>query len=427
MSTPRANYLYPSIGMGLILASIIFVVVLVPRWTFMATVQDPANAPKDLRAYTQQELRGREIFKREGCWYCHSSVSRPQDWDHGPKSKASDYYYDEYHLLGSERTGPDLANIGGKFPDQYHMLHHENPRYVKPGSIMPSYSYLSRQEMIDLTAFLQSLGPWGTRAKDIHSGELKHARLEQYTWTEGPFKGRTEEVAKWKYTPEEWDKINYARYEEHPEVPYKYSAEIEELMYGTGHEAQATKGVLQALTKPTFANHEALEKARHHDPNVKAWEELSFKEPEVEPTDPDAMSILQGKRKLANYGKGLFNNQCAPCHGLDANGHGQAAFAMTKRPANFWEDKFANYNTDTWYWRISRGVPGTQMPRWELEDGRRGGITPEQRLNITVFLKYVSQNKGLGKLKGMERDYSKPPSAFAAAPSPAVPAARGSK
>ncbi len=86
MSTTRANYLYPSIGMGLILSSIIFVVVLVPRFTFR-----PAQ-PKDLRNYTAQELRGRDIYKREGCWYCHSQVSRPQDWDHGPKSKASDYY-----------------------------------------------------------------------------------------------------------------------------------------------------------------------------------------------------------------------------------------------------------------------------------------------------------------------------------------------
>ena len=422
MSTPRANYLFPSIGMGLILASIIFVVVLVPRWTFMATVQDPANAPKDLRAYTTQELRGREIFKREGCWYCHSSVSRPQDWDHGPKSKASDYFYDEYHMLGSERSGPDLANIGGKFPDQYHMLHHQNPRYVKPGSIMPSYSYLSEQELIDLTSYLQGLGPWGTRATDTHSRELKYAKLVDHTWTNGVLKGVTEQIAVWNLTPEQWDKLNKERYEEHPEVPYKYSAEIEELMYGTGHEATATKGILQALAQKTYENMEKLEEARHHDPSVKAWTEISFKEPAAEPTDPNELKALQGKRKLANYGKGLFNNQCAPCHGLEGDGHGQAAFSMTKRPANFWEDKFAKYNTDTWFWRISRGVPGTQMPRWELESGTRGGITPEQRLNITAFLKYISQNKGLGKLKGLESEYGKPPSAAAGVLGAAVPA-----
>jgi mono/diheme cytochrome c family protein len=410
MSTPRANYLYPSIGMGLILASIIFVVVLVPRWTFMARVQDPANAPKDLRGYTQQELRGREVFKREGCWYCHSSVSRPQDWDHGPKSKASDYFYDDYHMLGSERSGPDLANIGGKFPDQYHMLHHQNPRYVKPGSIMPSYSYLSEQELIDLTAYLQGLGPYGTRATDIHSGQLKFAKLIDHTWTNGALKGVSEKIAVWNLTPEEWDKVNAARYEEHAEVPYKYNAEIEELMYGTGHEAQTTKGVLGQLAEASFANEEELEKARHHDPATRSWKEISFKEPEVEPTDPQALKKLQGKRLWANYGKGLFNNQCAPCHGLEGNGKGQAAFGMTKRPANFWEDKFATYTTDTWYWRISRGVPGTQMPRWELHDAHRGGLSPEQRLNITVFLKYISQNKGLAKLKGLESEYGKPPS-----------------
>lgn len=69
---------------------------------------------------------------------------------------------------------------------------------------------------------------------------------------------------------------------------------------------------------------------------------------------------------------------------------------MTKRAANFWEDKFENYRTDTWYWRIRRGVPGTQMPRWEFD------LSPEQTLYLVAFQKYISQNKGLGALKGMD-------------------------
>ena len=392
-TTPRANYLFPAIGMGLILASIIFVVVLVPRMTFRPP------QPKDLRDYTSQELRGREIYKREGCWYCHSQVSRPQDWDHGPKSKASDYYYDTYHLIGSERSGPDLANIGGKFPDQYHILHHQNPRYVKPGSNMPRFDYLSEQELIDLTAYIQSLGVWGTRAQDPETGKLKYARLEDFTWNGGPFKGTTEKLAKWNYTPEEWEKLNSARYEEHPEVPYKYKAEIEEFLFGASHEAQNARGTLLNIVDKNRINgvdvtEESLEKKREEDPLFPAWTERSFKEGE----------ITEKSRRYANYGKGLFNNECSACHGIAANGHGQAAFSMTKRPANFWDDKYMSFNVDTWYWRISRGVPGTQMPRWELT------LSAEQRLTLAAFLKYVAQNKGLGKLKGMESDYGKMPS-----------------
>lgn len=395
MTTQRANYLYPALGLTLILASIIFVVVLVPRWTFRPP------EPKDLRDYTAQELRGREIYKREGCWYCHSSVSRPQDWDHGPRSKSSDYFYDEGHLLGSERTGPDLANIGGKFPDQYHMLHHKNPRYVKPGSIMPRFDYLSEQELADLTSFIQSLGPNGTRALDAkggkelyqRTGETRWAKVVDYTWRNGPFAGSTEKLAVWKLGVEQQRSLNEKLYAQHEEVPFKYSAEIEELMYGSSHEAANAKGALQALATPAFTNREALETAREADPEAKAWTENNFKEG----------AITEKNRLLANYGKGMFNNLCSPCHAVDASGKGQAAFTMTKRPANFWEDRFSSYTTDTWYWRISRGVPGTQMPRWEFS------LDANQRLTLAAFLKYVATNKGLGKLQGSAGNYDQPP------------------
>ncbi|BDU78705.1 cbb3-type cytochrome c oxidase subunit II [Mesoterricola sediminis] len=395
MTTPRANYLYPALGLTLIMASIIFVVVLVPRWTFRPP------EPRDLRDYTAQELRGREIYKREGCWYCHSMVSRPQDWDHGRRSRSSDYFYDAYHLLGSERSGPDLANIGGKFPDQYHMLHHKNPRYVKPGSIMPRYDYLPEQDLTDLTAYLQSLGPYGTRALDVEggkdryaaTGETRWAYVRDYTWVGGPLDGVTEKVAFWKLDVAHQRALNEQLYGEHPEVPFKYSAEIEELMYGSSHEAANAKGALQGLATPVFPNKEALEEARLKDPEARAWTENSFREGQI--TDKN--------RLLANYGKGLFNNQCAPCHGVTGNGKGQAAFSMTKRPANFTEDKYAGFTVDAWYWRISRGVPGTQMPRWEYT------LDANQRLTLAAFLRYVAQNKGLGKLEGVPADYGKAP------------------
>jgi len=83
---------------------------------------------------------------------------------------------------------------------------------------------------------------------------------------------------------------------------------------------------------------------------------------------------------------------------------------MTKRPANFTEDKYAGFSTDAWYWRISRGVPGTQMPRWEYT------LDANQRLTLAAFLRYVAQNKGLGKLEGAEGDYAKAPAPINPAP-----------
>jgi cbb3-type cytochrome oxidase cytochrome c subunit len=431
MSTQRANYLYPSIGMGLILASIIFVVVLVPRWTFK-----PAE-PRDLRDYTAQERRGREIYKREGCWYCHSMVSRPQDWDHGVRSKSSDYYFDEYHLVGSERSGPDLANIGGKFPDEYHIQHHREPRSLKPGSNMPRFDYLSEQEMVDLTAYLQSLGPNGTRALDptlergakrsvgqelyAKSGETRWAKVADWTWEQGPLKGQTEKVAKWKGDVIDREALAARNYDAHPEVPYKYSAEIQELLYGTSHEAQNSKTPLKACITPAFANEELLAEARVENPNLPGWSEVDFKEPAVTPTDVVEAKALAYRRTLSNQGRGIFNQKCAACHGLDGNGRGWAAASMTKRPANFQEDKYSSYTTEAWFWRISRGVPATQMPRWEYT------LDPYQRLQLTAFLKYISHNQGLGVLLGVEGEYGKPPSAAATAAAAQAPAASAAK
>jgi mono/diheme cytochrome c family protein len=334
--------------------------------------------------------------------------------------------------VGSERSGPDLANIGGKFPDEYHIQHHREPRSLKPGSNMPRFDYLNEQEMIDLTAYLQSLGPNGTRALDpalahgakrsvgqelyAKTGETRWAKVEDFTWESGPLKGRTEKVAKWKGNVVEREALAAKNYDAHPEVPFKYSAEIQELLYGTSHEAQNSKTPLKACITPAFANEELLAEARKENPDLPGWSEVSFKEPAIMPTDVVEAKALAYRRTLSNQGRGIFNQKCAACHGLDGNGKGWAAASMTKRPANFQEEKYATYTTEAWFWRISRGVPATQMPRWEYT------LDPYQRLQLTAFLKYISHNKGLGVLLGTEGEYGKPPSAAAPdSPAPAAP------
>lgn len=102
--------------------------------------------------------RGRKIFVREGCLYCHTQFTRPQDRGYGPLVKAGDYVFETPHQLGTARTGPDLTNEGGKFPSEWQKAHLINPRALKPGSIMPSFSYLSDRDMNDLVAYIQTLG-----------------------------------------------------------------------------------------------------------------------------------------------------------------------------------------------------------------------------------------------------------------------------
>ncbi len=102
--------------------------------------------------------KGRKIYVREGCFYCHSQFVRPQDRDFGSKVHAGDYANETPNVLGTSRTGPDLSNEGGKMPDAWHIGHLTNPRAYTPGSVMPSFSYLSEKDMHHLVAYLQTLG-----------------------------------------------------------------------------------------------------------------------------------------------------------------------------------------------------------------------------------------------------------------------------
>ena len=105
--------------------------------------------PEGLKPYTSAQLRGREVYIANGCVYCHSQ--QPRDRSFGPDAERGwgrvsvpgDYYYDNPHLLGSMRTGPDLFNIGVRQPSMdWNLGHLYQPRAYVPGSIMPSYPYM---------------------------------------------------------------------------------------------------------------------------------------------------------------------------------------------------------------------------------------------------------------------------------------------
>jgi cytochrome c oxidase cbb3-type subunit 2 len=98
-----------------------------------------------MRPYTPLELEGRNIYVREGCYVCHSQqirTLRDEVERYGHYSLAAESMYDHPFQWGSERTGPDLARVGGKYSDQWHRSHLEDPRAVVPESIMPPYKFL---------------------------------------------------------------------------------------------------------------------------------------------------------------------------------------------------------------------------------------------------------------------------------------------
>jgi cytochrome c oxidase cbb3-type subunit 2 len=98
-----------------------------------------------VRPYTALELAGRDVFRREGCYVCHSQMIRPfrdEKERYGHYSLASESLFDHPFQWGSKRTGPDLARLGGKYSDEWHRVHLRAPRSVVPESVMPSYPWL---------------------------------------------------------------------------------------------------------------------------------------------------------------------------------------------------------------------------------------------------------------------------------------------
>jgi cytochrome c oxidase cbb3-type subunit I/II len=110
------------------------------------------NVPKieAVKPYTPLELAGRDIYIREGCVGCHSQMVRPfrsETERYGDYSKSGEFIYDRPFLWGSKRTGPDLHRQGGKYPDSWHFNHMLEPTSISPGSIMPAYPWLIRDEL----------------------------------------------------------------------------------------------------------------------------------------------------------------------------------------------------------------------------------------------------------------------------------------
>lgn len=110
-------------------------------------VETTIERVEGIRPYTPLELKGRDIYVREGCYTCHSQMIRPFRDElerYGHYSLAAESLYDHPFQWGSKRTGPDLARVGGRYSDDWHAAHLRSPRAVVPESVMPPYAFLDR-------------------------------------------------------------------------------------------------------------------------------------------------------------------------------------------------------------------------------------------------------------------------------------------
>lgn len=113
-------------------------------------IQSTVERVEGVRPHTPLELVGRNVYVREGCYSCHSQMVRPfrdETERYGHYSLAAESMFDHPFQWGSERTGPDLARVGGRYSDEWHAQHLKNPRAVVPESIMPSYAFLANRTL----------------------------------------------------------------------------------------------------------------------------------------------------------------------------------------------------------------------------------------------------------------------------------------
>ncbi len=145
-----------------------------------------SNIPiiESIKPYTPLELEGRDIYIREGCNNCHSQMIRPFRSEverYGEYSKAGEFIYDYPFLWGSRRTGPDVHRIGGKYNDSWHFNHMLDPRLTSPGSIMPRYPWLIKDDLnaSNLEAKMRALAKLGVPYTDEEISAAKESLLAQ--------------------------------------------------------------------------------------------------------------------------------------------------------------------------------------------------------------------------------------------------------
>ncbi len=297
---------------------------------------------------TDQGAAGRSTFLANGCVYCHSGFSRPQDVFSGRyylyprESEPGDYHGENQspNMLGSERTGPDLSQEGGMHPDDWHAAHYANPRFTMPLSIMPRFNFWSDDETEQMVAFNQEQGG-------------KEALLRYATVTVGD---RLMLVNKGLLSPN----VAFPRY--------------------TARLVEDGDPRVDLTGKPSDRSPWGL-------PWKAVWMVNSFERSYWLTDNPLPLTDANLLR-----GRDVFVDRCAGCHGQKGDGNGPGAAYLAPKPFNFDRADLIEDGPQTsdgmFYHRILTAGPGTAMESF----GTR--LSVEDIWRVVLFLRTIP-NGGL--------------------------------
>ena len=306
--------------------------------------------------YTALEQRGRQVYTREGCWYCHSQYVRPiagetRRW--GPITQAGEYAYDVPHLFSTRRIGPDLSRVGLKFSDAWHIAHFWNPRMLSPDSIMPRFTALFD-------------GPY--QAKIVTEADGTRT-LEKTPVTERLFDFDSDQQI--ILTPNAEGLLYVSEPGKYPVIftpNDEYTGEVVSLLAAS----EDLTGLVAYLQKLGI--------------NRGKWRDR------FEPQRMDASQVtVPRSEEWIDHGKVVYGRRCQGCHGEKGNGNGPAAaFMQIDRPRDFTLGVFKFRLTPSGSMpddgdllrTITRGVRGTAMPSWHE-------LPVKDRLAVIQYIKYV--------------------------------------
>ncbi len=408
--------------MAIVLSALVFFIIMtsmVVALPYMFYLNQPSEIAHE---YTAAQARGRELYMNLGCFYCHSQFVRTYDWAIGNVSESGDYVYDSPHALGTERTGPDLAQIGGMRPTMWQLFHDTHPRSESPQSIMPDFAFLTDQQLSDIIAYVQDLGA------DVNSSVSTSGNLDtmnhlptvplEYQNASNPYSKLM------NYVVANYDSVNET-YSGDPLMGQMWATIFDQGKTLFTRDCLACHGcsgngqgpyARHVVTTPADLNERisrypsdsfhfwrvsegvpgsAMPAWKYSLNETARWQiityEMSFstKVPgairtisgDISDAEGDAFANathitprIAGTQDDFTLGQQIFNLYCAQCHGVGGQGDGPASLTspdvrssggyIVPEPANFTESGSDFQLYGRYVWKVTQGVETTNMPPW---------------------------------------------------------------
>jgi mono/diheme cytochrome c family protein len=391
---------FPTIVIGglIVFFAVVTVAVFVPGLIW--------NPPQTTVAhpYTTLEEHGRQLFYSNGCNYCHTQYVREEDIGMGPVSQGGNYVFDNPLILGSERTGPDLSYLGRKRSEAWEIAHLIDPRGYSPKSIMPSFEFLSDNDLTAIVTYLFALGDRVAQERMILPPEM-YAYLQDpiyYPQATPPTDNSSQGWATWQAADLQEGKELYIDYcltchgcagnglgsyggtmlvtpANFKQDPYRSMSDDQWFW----HVSEGIPGTLMPTWKESLTEDQRWKVIRYIQqmfarPIMRDPDEGDPPAPYSSMTNPLPKTV-----DTLEMGKTIFTRECLVCHGDSGHGDGPYADGLQPPPPDFDDPNHYNsaYVDADYYWRISEGLPWSAMPAWKLQ------YSEEDRWSLVYYIK----------------------------------------